>query len=101
MVDNSEKTTKVGYKHPPREHCFKPGQSGNPGGRPKDTLKDYLRHKFTSMTPEEKEKFLKKISPETQFKMAEGNPESQIDNKVEGEIVIKQVNYGVQKQDKS
>ena len=25
----------VGYKHPPREHQFKPGQSGNPKGRPK------------------------------------------------------------------
>ncbi len=25
----------VGYKHPPREYQFKPGQSGNPKGRPK------------------------------------------------------------------
>jgi hypothetical protein len=25
----------VGYKHPPREHQFRPGQSGNPSGRPK------------------------------------------------------------------
>jgi hypothetical protein len=25
----------VGYGHPPREHQFKPGQSGNPRGRPK------------------------------------------------------------------
>ena len=25
----------VGYKNPPREHRFKPGQSGNPRGRPK------------------------------------------------------------------
>ena len=23
-----------GYKNPPKEHQFKPGQSGNPGGRP-------------------------------------------------------------------
>jgi hypothetical protein len=23
----------VGYQHPPREHCFKPGESGNPAGR--------------------------------------------------------------------
>ena len=26
---------KVGYKKPPRENQFKPGQSGNPNGRPK------------------------------------------------------------------
>lgn len=26
---------KIGYGKPPRAHCFKPGQSGNPKGRPK------------------------------------------------------------------
>ncbi len=26
---------KVGPGHPPREHCFKPGESGNPNGQPK------------------------------------------------------------------
>jgi hypothetical protein len=25
----------VGYKRPPRQHQFRPGQSGNPSGRPK------------------------------------------------------------------
>lgn len=34
MSDNFE-NYEVGYKHPPREHQFKPGQSGNPKGRPK------------------------------------------------------------------
>jgi len=28
---------KVGYKHPPKSHQFKPGQSGNPRGRPRGT----------------------------------------------------------------
>ncbi len=26
-----------GFKHPPKDHQFKPGRSGNPGGRPKDS----------------------------------------------------------------
>lgn len=31
----SRKHTKVGYKRPPEEHRFAPGQSGNPAGAPK------------------------------------------------------------------
>ena len=31
----SSKRRKVGYRKPPRKHCFRPGQSGNPRGRPK------------------------------------------------------------------
>lgn len=30
--------TRVGYKRPPEHSRFKPGQSGNPAGRPKGTL---------------------------------------------------------------
>jgi hypothetical protein len=29
---------RVGYKNPPLEYCFKPGQSGNPKGRPPGSL---------------------------------------------------------------
>ncbi len=32
-AENSE--YKVGYGKPPKEHQFQPGQSGNPGGRPR------------------------------------------------------------------
>ena len=37
MGNNKEnqKDYEVGYKRPPREHQFKPGQSGNSKGRPK------------------------------------------------------------------
>jgi hypothetical protein len=31
---NAKKPYDVGYKKPPVEHQFKPGQSGNPAGRP-------------------------------------------------------------------
>jgi hypothetical protein len=31
----TDSSSDVGYKKPPRDHQFKPGQSGNPRGRPK------------------------------------------------------------------
>jgi hypothetical protein len=34
MSDESNGGGAVGYKRPPREHCWKKGQSGNPKGRP-------------------------------------------------------------------
>ena len=34
-MDNAKSDFPVGYKKPPHETRFKPGQSGNPGGRPK------------------------------------------------------------------
>ena len=49
-----------------------PGQSGNPSGRPKNTLKDYTRRKLAKMTDEEKEKFLLDINKIDQWEMGEG-----------------------------
>ena len=34
-MDNGESDFPIGYKKPPRDTQFKPGQSGNPSGRPK------------------------------------------------------------------
>ena len=80
---------------------FKQGVSGNPGGRPKNTLKDYDRYKFQNMTDEQKEEFLKTISNEIRYKMAEGNPatSSEIDLTSKGKQIFnadKQLNkiYG-------
>ena len=66
---------------------FKPGVSGNPSGRPKDTLKDYRRHKFMDMRCKEKERFLKQIAPELQWKMGEGNPKQDTDITSKGEKI--------------
>jgi hypothetical protein len=43
---------------------WKPGQSGNPGGRKKNTLKEYVSKKFMDMSDEEKEEFIKKVAPD-------------------------------------
>jgi hypothetical protein len=50
MTEN-EKADTVGYKRPPREHQFRPGQSGNPSGRPKGArnFKSELREELSEL----------------------------------------------------
>lgn len=69
---------------------FMPGVSGNPSGRPKNTLKDYLRQKFNNMTDEEKEAWLitHDVPADVQWKMAEGNPANATDITSQGKPII-------------
>ena len=39
MLTDTEDGSRVGYRRPPKETRFKPGQSGNPKGRPRGTRK--------------------------------------------------------------
>lgn len=57
---------------------WKKGQSGNPNGRPKNTLKAFLAREFRDMNDDEKREWLKehKVSGIDQWKMAEGNPDN-------------------------
>ena len=69
---------------------FKEGYPGGPG-RPKGkTLKEYQAEQFRIMSDDEKAMWLKmhKVSGETRWKMAEGNPKQDVDAKVEVESKI-------------
>jgi hypothetical protein len=67
-----------------REIGWQKGQSGNPKGRPKGkTLKDFTRDFLSNMSEEARLEFLKELPAETIWRMAEGNPHSTSDSKVE------------------
>jgi hypothetical protein len=50
-VTQNEEADPVGYKRPPRAHQFRPGQSGNPSGRPKGmrNFKSELREELSEL----------------------------------------------------
>lgn len=91
LVGNNEKSTKklggITGKG------FMPGKSGNPSGRPKNTLKDFVRQMFMKMSDEEKMEWLKKnrIHGIDIWKMGEGQPkqETEIDATVSGPSIIR------------
>ena len=70
---------------------YKSGVSGNPGGRPRNTLKDYVARKFSTMSDEEKEQWLKdhNVSAEIIWRMGEGNPKQ--DTELHGNLTISDV----------
>ena len=85
-VANNTETTKLGGI---TGKGFMPGVSGNPGGRPKNSLKLHLQTKFADMDDEQKEAWLKenKINAELMWRMAEGNPSTNME--LSGEVKAK------------
>lgn len=72
-----------------KKYEWKPGQSGNPNGRPPGkSLKTYVREYFESLPDEEKMNFLNQVSPELAWQMAEGRPPQQINADIKGDIYI-------------
>lgn len=70
---------------PSSDTYFKPGVSGNPGGRPRNPLKDFQREVFAAMTKEEKIEYLKDVAKLDRWKMAEGNPDSKLEAEITDE----------------
>lgn len=76
MDDEQLEQPKTGAEHL-RPWQFKPGQSGNPKGRPKGpSLKEWSRSYLESLTDEERMQFMTGIDKKTIWEMAEGKPES-------------------------
>lgn len=60
---------------------FKPGQSGNPAGRPPGTsLKEYAKKYLAGMTDEERNDFLSGISKDKIWEMAEGKAKQETEH---------------------
>lgn len=63
-----------------KKYQFKPGVSGNPGGRPAGkSMKTYAQEYLAYMSDEDRIEFLNSIDPEIIWKMSEGNPLSNVD----------------------
>lgn len=68
---------------------FKPGQSGNPGGRPKGSksLKTYAQEYLLSLSDDEKLEYMAAMDKKVIWEMAEGKPKQ--DMEVSGDLTAK------------
>lgn len=72
-----------------RPWLFKPGVSGNPGGRPKGSksLKTYAKEYLLSLTDEEKLEYMKGMDKRVIWEMSEGKAKQDLE--LSGELTSK------------
>jgi len=87
MEVNSSSPTEMENNGRTADGKFAKGSVHNPGGRPRNTMKDYIARKFSNMTDEEKEAWLteNRVSAEIIWRMGEGNPRQDTDVTTDGE----------------
>ena len=68
-------------------------QNINPGGRPKNSLKGYVAKKLAEMSDTEKDEFLNQLSPDLQWRMAEGQPHQTQDLTSDGDPIVPLFDY--------
>lgn len=80
-VENTEQSEKQND----RPWLFKPGKSGNPGGRPKGSksLKTYVKEYLATLSDDEKLAYLEGMDKKILWEMAEGKPKQDIQADVE------------------
>lgn len=71
-----------------KEYQWQKGQSGNPGGRPKKTMKVFAREFLESMSEEARIEYFSKIEPDIVWRMAEGNPATNTDITSGGDKIL-------------